>query len=1434
MICEPSSSTKDNVKFCTYNCQGLNDNEKQETLIDFFFFKNFDICCLTELKLNPLSVKNMRKKCLRLGLGFFSDQQSINQAAIILSGSLLRYLTEVSVKKNYVSILLSRGKQKLRVISLYYPTGQAENFALDEEIKTITVSSQAKGEGLIVAGDLNVAIQPEERLYTPMEGPARFTGGFSSNSLIGSLINLGTIDIWKALNPEVTEYTHYQNSEHGTVVSRLDYFLGSGWPLQHVISSKILKNDRPVSSSHVPVFLELKWPLKAYKRLIGRNVVNSKACTSDHWELYKKRLEENYNEMDPGSKSRIDEEYSCLKKAIITAAKETLPQKRQKRIEKRTYFPCKAQIFLFQLSKYKAKLKNSQQCCSKIDRLLQKIKIHYASELPETTSIGQNYLEMLKITKNFLKSKLKEAKKLAKKEAIEKVLRSRSAFSVSKDNAREILSKVLEKQRNGLSIESVKHSEGLETHPSQVKKLTKMFFEALFSETQPLDLGLIEQYHPKAQNIMEIAGKIKDEELSEILKRMGKNKAPGISGITVEMISNMTERLTKAFLSLLDNCLVEGVCPENWCINLIIPLPKGSNFLGDLNQIRPITLLEVPKKIFLAILTHRICNGLASQNLLSGINYGYSKGISASFASLSLKSAIDQAQKRKQQIIIAKLDIKKAFDSVPSVAIIASLARVGVPDPIIKLLSDVYSKRQASVATAFGLTESFPIRRGIEQGGTESPLLWILFMDALLRKLESCGPFFSLNPHSQYLLESVFTPRKLNNITFVDDMTLISESKSDCELSLGIVIDFLDAHGMALNLKKSSIYRNRYGEQNLGSSIMGIEVMDDSEFEILGTTLDINGGFPGKSLQACLQETDALFSIINSKFLPLQMHRYILNSVVLPKIAHKIGPYMQKKILNNLDQIFRHSIIRASGLPKNLVNSVIFHPELLGYIRPSGYLLTDLLLKEKDVLTKPHYMLQLVQLEERLASLKNGSLYSLLSCPIKGNCTGNFITDLTKEMEKRGLSLRAYPRKRTLREILAKEYETHRRLLKKYGLTFLDDVWDDLRQKSSVKCPKSFLKTRESTRILQILRSNLRDKNINLHLIDQSTNGPLKVEKLWTDGSYDPIQRRMGCGIVRETDERRTESSFLINLTCYSSTTAELAAILFAVEDSPTTSTIFLHTDSENAIRLISKGPVRGHQNPLVTTIINTVQEKNLNLKLIKVKAHAEHDENNRADSLAKMGLKLGEVRTVNLKALMINPLFMIKSDPIWGNIRKGLNLHLETTLLAKSHKKEPINKFLLNLPDQQEIKKAIQRCLFSCEDRQLQKFTIRRIIGELPTSLKKQQWYGDQESPLCRLCREIEDQEHLFRCRAKDEIVKRLHKNLEIILHSYDKKLCLPLETFTKFIVQGYISKDWLEGSIPQMELNFKIELIKSVLQIITRSCFLALWKMVSTETIG
>ncbi|CAB4420331.1 unnamed protein product [Rhizophagus irregularis] len=106
------------------------------------------------------------------------------------------------------------------------------------------------------------------------------------------------------------------------------------------------------------------------------------------------------------------------------------------------------------------------------------------------------------------------------------------------------------------------------------------------------------------------------QEWSDIISSMPNNKASGPSKISYEMLKHLSGDTLEFSLLLANTCLSRGDIPADWREAVIYPIPKPHDFDAQLKNTRPITLLETVRKCVVKVVTNRLSNILADNNVL--------------------------------------------------------------------------------------------------------------------------------------------------------------------------------------------------------------------------------------------------------------------------------------------------------------------------------------------------------------------------------------------------------------------------------------------------------------------------------------------------------------------------------------------------------------------------------------------------------------------------------------------------------------------------------------------------------------------------------------------------------------------------------------------------------------------------------------------------
>ena len=101
------------------------------------------------------------------------------------------------------------------------------------------------------------------------------------------------------------------------------------------------------------------------------------------------------------------------------------------------------------------------------------------------------------------------------------------------------------------------------------------------------------------------------------------------------------------------------------------------------------------------------------------------------------------------------------------------LKEMGIPDHLTCLLRNLYEGQEATVRTGHGTTDWLQIGKGICQGCILSPCLFNLYAEYIMR-----------NPGLEEAQAGIkISRRNINNLRYVDDTTLMSESEEELKKS---------------------------------------------------------------------------------------------------------------------------------------------------------------------------------------------------------------------------------------------------------------------------------------------------------------------------------------------------------------------------------------------------------------------------------------------------------------------------------------------------------------------------------------------------------------------------------------------------------------------------------------------------------------------------
>ena len=210
---------------------------------------------------------------------------------------------------------------------------------------------------------------------------------------------------------------------------------------------------------------------------------------------------------------------------------------------------------------------------------------------------------------------------------------------------------------------------------------------------------------------------------------------------------------------------------------------------------RGITLLSVVGKIYTSVLNKRVSKWCEANGVLSEEQAGFRPNRSTVDHIFTLSELLRARKARRKETHCAFLDIRKAYDTLDRDALWKRLLDVGIRGNMWRVIRNLYDVVESSVLVGQRRTEWFPVEAGVRQGCILSLILFVIFIDGLVRAVKRAR------------VTSVLEGVKFNILLFADDVVLLAESRQDLQKLLDIVFGYSQRWRFKWNSVKSKILR---------------------------------------------------------------------------------------------------------------------------------------------------------------------------------------------------------------------------------------------------------------------------------------------------------------------------------------------------------------------------------------------------------------------------------------------------------------------------------------------------------------------------------------------------------------------------------------------------------------------------------------------------
>ena len=284
-------------------------------------------------------------------------------------------------------------------------------------------------------------------------------------------------------------------------------------------------------------------------------------------------------------------------------------------------------------------------------------------------------------------------------------------------------------------------------------------------------------------------------EVEWAINQLPLGKSAGNDAIHGEMIKASGEEGISIYHKICTKIWKEEKWPSEWTKVVFVPIPEKGDLLQCTNY-RTIALISHASKILLKIIMKRLQRKLDEE--INQTQAGFRQNRGTRDQIFNLRMLIEKCREANINLHMCFIDYSKAFDCVGHREMIEALKKMNCHYKITNLIINLYQEQLAAVRLESGLTDWFPVKRGVRQGCILSPPIFSMYTETIKRKVEADGELTSFNAVKMH-------GKEVKELRYADDTVLFAQKPEGLRRLLQSVKTHSESSGLYLNAKKTKI-----------------------------------------------------------------------------------------------------------------------------------------------------------------------------------------------------------------------------------------------------------------------------------------------------------------------------------------------------------------------------------------------------------------------------------------------------------------------------------------------------------------------------------------------------------------------------------------------------------------------------------------------------
>jgi hypothetical protein len=301
-------------------------------------------------------------------------------------------------------------------------------------------------------------------------------------------------------------------------------------------------------------------------------------------------------------------------------------------------------------------------------------------------------------------------------------------------------------------------------------------------------------------------------DIEQGVSKLKLGKTDGSTGHCTNHLIHGTPKLHVCLSLLMSSMLSHGFAPTGFRLSTIVPIPKDKRkSVRVSDNYRGIALSSAIGKLFDWVILQRSKSVFKTLDL----QFGYKQGHSTSQCTFVVNETIQYYLNRGSSVHTLLLDASKAFDCVNYIKLFYALLDKGICPIVARFLAQLYTLQKIRIKWSDYYSEPCNVSNGVKQGGVLSPILFCVYTDELLLRLQKSG----FGCYIGHIFFGAFA--------YADDVILLAPTKT----SLYKMIDIANAYSKEFDITfnpgktKYLIYNNQNAGQ--GNIKFGNKILQD-------------------------------------------------------------------------------------------------------------------------------------------------------------------------------------------------------------------------------------------------------------------------------------------------------------------------------------------------------------------------------------------------------------------------------------------------------------------------------------------------------------------------------------------------------------------------------------------------------------------------------